>query len=176
MADPRDLAYLIGSTRRSAALLKRGLSEAGIVPGRRGSALKAHVEHALSGIDALIDGAEANFSDAPEEDKSEYLKRVRLSNSWTRFMHKAIPWASSATSPSLDLGALYFVDEAGAAITNLDLDTIPNPAEEFSTERRPFKVLFPRLGLPDEKGPIPVILNFPAPEVHSHTVPTALRS
>jgi hypothetical protein len=122
----------------------------------------------MDGIDAKLDDAVQNFASANDTEKTEYIKQARLLNSYARFMHKAIPWISAAANPSLDLGALYFIDELGERICGDRPDAIPNADSEFSTEWSPFSELNARLELSGIEGATPVILNFPQCEAPSH--------
>lgn len=112
--------------------------------------------------------AEANFSGAADVEKREYIKRAQLLNGFARFMHKSLPWMAEAARPPLALGALYFIDELAVRICGAKPDAVPNSANEYSTEWWPFQQLFATLALPDQPGPIPIILNFPTPEAQSH--------
>jgi hypothetical protein len=168
VSDPRDFAYLISSTKRSVELLRGALQKADIGPSRRGHVLVAHIERPLGGIEQRVSEAEANFDSSESAAKHEYVKQVRLLDAWVRHMHRAIPWIVNASNPSFDLGALYFIDETGYAITDRALDAIPNAASQFSTERRPFERVFALLGIENDSNAIPVILNYPMPESGSH--------
>lgn len=169
MADlDSEFAFLVSAVRRSVDLLRAHLDTADLVKGGRGSALSGHVEHTLAGIDAKLKDAQQSFESANATEKTEYIKRARLLNSCARFMHKAIPWISAAAKPSLDLGALYFIDELGLCICGDKPDDIPNASAEFSTEWWPFNELYTSLGLTPQAGATPVVLNFPECEVSSH--------
>jgi hypothetical protein len=163
-----EFAFLAAAVRRSVDLL-RAHPQGGAIQGtERGSVLTGHIEHTLAGIDAKLDDAQLNFNDANTTEKIEYIKRARLLNSYARFMHKAVPWISAAARPPLTLGALYFIDELGQRICGSKPDAILNPSTEFSTEWWPFRILFPALGLTEQGGATPVVLNFSEREASSH--------
>jgi hypothetical protein len=163
-----EFAFLAAAVTRSAGLLRTHPQGAAIRAAERGSRLWDHVEHTLAGIEAKLTDARQGFASASDAEKVEYIKRARLLNAYSRYMHKAVPWISAAAHSSLALGALYFIDELGQRICGPKPDAIPNPAGEFSTEWWPFHVLFPVLGLPEQAGVVPIVLNFPALEASSH--------
>lgn len=169
MADlDSEFTFLAAAVRRSVDLLRAHPHGAAIRGAERGSALAGHIEHTLAGIDAKLDDALRSFNNATDTEKTEYIKRVRLLNSYARFMHKAVPWISAAARPPLTLGALYFIDELGQRICGSKPDAIPNPATEFSTEWWPFRILSSALGISDQGGATPVVLNFSEREASSH--------
>lgn len=169
MADlDSEFAFLAAAVRRSVDLLRAHPHGAAIRDTERGSALSGHIEHTLAGIDTKLKDALQNFNAAPDTEKAEYIKQARLLNSYARFMHKAVPWISAAARPPLALGALYFIDELGQRICGSKPDAIPNPSTEFSTEWWPFRILFPALGLSQQGGATPVVLNFSEREASSH--------
>ena len=163
-----EFAFLAAAVRRSVDLLRAHPHGAAIRDAERGSALSGHIEHTLAGIDAKLSDALQNFDAATSTEKTEYIKQARLLNSYARFMHKAVPWISAAARPPLTLGALYFIDELGQRICGSKPDAIPNPGTEFSTEWWPFRSLFPALGLSEQGGATPVVLNFSEREASSH--------
>lgn len=169
MADlDSEFGFLAASVRRSVDLLRAYPQKSAIKTDERGSALCEHIEYTLAGIEAKLDDAGNNFPTATATEKAEYVKRARLLNSLARFMHRSVPWVSEAATPSLALGALYFIDELGERICGARLDAVPNAADDFSTERWPFQRLLKVLGLPVQSGPRPVVLNFPRLESASH--------
>lgn len=163
-----EFGFLAVSVRRSIDLLRAYPQKSAIKADERGSALCEHIEYTLAGIEDKLDDASNNFPTATAAEQAEYVKRARLLNSLARFMHRSVPWVSEAATPSLALGALYFIDELGQRICGARLDAVPNAADEFSTERWPFQRLLNVLGLADQSGPRPVVLNFPRLESTSH--------
>jgi hypothetical protein len=141
-----EFAFLAAAVRRSVDLLRAHPHGTAIRDAERGSALAGHIEHTLAGIDAKLDDALRNFNDATDTEKTEYIKRVRLLNSYARFMHKAVPWISAAARPPLTLGALYFIDELGQRICGSKPDAIERQwtesafvapsCQEYEAERR----------------------------------------
>lgn len=169
MADlDSEFAFLAAAARRSVDLLRGYPAKDDIRASERGSTLLAHVQYVLTGIDAKLADAEANFGGAADVEKREYIKRARLLDGFARFMHKSLPWMAEAARPPLALGALYFIDELAVRICGTKPDAVPNSANEYSTEWWPFQALFAQLGLADQAGPVPIILNFPIPEAESH--------
>lgn len=169
MADlDSEFGFLAASAKRSIDLLRAYPEQTSIKADERGSALRGHIEYTLAGVESKLQDAAVNFPAATPSEQAEYVKRARLLNSLVRFMHRSVPWVSQAATPSLALGALYFIDELGERICGMRLDAVPNAADEYSTERWPFQPLFKDLGLAVQSGPRPVVLNFPRLESASH--------
>ena len=131
MADlDSEFRFLVGAVGRSVELLRQHPELPKIRAGERGSALVSHVRRTLDGIEAKVADAVASFDTADDRDKREFIKRIRLLHSSASFTHKAVPWITSAATPQLALGALYFIDEVGSALCGAKPDAIPVPGAD----------------------------------------------
>jgi len=162
-----DFRFLVESIQRFLGLLS---AQALRRPGRdqRGSALAAHIDKTVQGVKDRVTDAEVEYSKATDDiDRAEGIKQVRLLAGYAYFMQRALPWLENALESSLELGALYFIDEMAKAVIGEHTDSVPTRGDEFSTEKWPFEPLFPALKLTVGSGPLPIVLNFPALEAKS---------
>jgi hypothetical protein len=131
----------------------------------RGSGLAAHIDQTVALLSTAVENVEAEYSKAEtDQERERKLTKLRLYAGSALLLHRALPWVEDAVEPSLELGALYFIEEMGESLLEERADVIATRSGEYSTEQQPFS---------DEKAKLQdgerrtVILNFPALEDRS---------
>lgn len=164
-----DFTFLLAAVRR---LLDEIRAE--VAPRReghkRGVVLAEHVVQTLDAIAARVEGEEQRYAHRVRPaSKAGGSRELRFYAQLVWATHDALRWLRPDPDV-LDLGALYFADEAALALLGQGIEIVPVEAPEYmySTSSWPFQWVFEQhLKEPMPKADRPIVLAFPAHERHT---------
>lgn len=164
-----DFAFLLDAIKRLLSSI-RSQVESGHGDRPRGDVLASHVLQTLDAITNRVQAEEGRYplrrSQSSKEMAADSL-RLYMQLVWVT--HSATCWLSQ-DEDTLDLGAIYFADEAALALLGQGAEIVPVADSEYmySTLSWPFAWLFDKY-LEEEmpEGPRPIVLVYPDHERHN---------
>lgn len=157
-----DLAFLAESARRLIARLRSTSQEAD--PDQ--SQLCSYLEAVLSAIGDKIRDLEDEFKKAPgDKEKAAINQSLRLLNVNVRGFQEVSPWLRSLRAPGLELGMLYFMEEAATVLLRDNFELVINRNDEYMYSTvdlaKPFSGLLLPWGKTLPSGAHPILINYP---------------
>jgi hypothetical protein len=164
-----DFSFLLASIRRLLGELRTDLSPR-VGRHERGAVLAEHVVETLNALEAKVDAEEQRYPRrVSPASKAAGSRELRFYSRLVWATHDALGWLQS-DAHDLDLGALYFADEAALALISEGVEVVPVEASDYmySTSSWPFSWVFEdHLKEPMPKSDRPIVLAFPAHERHT---------
>jgi hypothetical protein len=164
----RDLRFVVAAAQRAISQL-RSAGDANAESGL-GKALHGHLAEALAAIDARIQLSASRFNAATTDvERRGALEALRLMNRYLNEMQEASVWMRPASEPQLNIGLVYFLDEAASDLISADVEilTTGDATYDYATISWPFRRVLAALGRATTGSVRPVVVFYPPQESES---------
>lgn len=166
-----DFAFVAASVERATGLQRRACRVVLDDRTRRGQALARHLDLAYEAIERQIADRRASYGVASDDEvRGDAIVEMRRLLWFVRDLQKNLAWLEASQQPPLDLGTMYFVENAARVLVASNIEVIVIPAEHasYATSSDPWEPLIEEWGkgIPQE-DPAVVVIFIPKREERS---------